>query len=1174
MLYATLIGINAYPRNELNGCVQDVLSIDRLLRDLCRRQAQPIEYAPLYLLAPHDVDKLRISDHERDTGVKIAYQSPDFQNVSQKAFAHLKQAGPGDICVFYYSGHGSQCDAPPEFWGRKSDRKNETIVCVDSRSNPDARDLTDKEMAWLLWDALHHPDGSEKGVRAVVIMDCCHSGNNTRGDSELPDAFRYRHAPAFNKKIPLTEYLGYNEGFYQIKDGEAQIRHARYVHLAAARDHEKALETSLNGGLFTGKLVEVLRAGGAGKTCRALLQNLIVSVRNRAEQQHPVAWAAIPADLDVPLLGGQVQALKPSFELRFDPLQDRWILHGGRLDGLVPSRNGALTVIRVEGSNVEAQVTAVENSYSVVEGPDLARLNQENETYSAVLTRLASPKIKVALSQGVRSRTAWTNAIQNAYQPDNHLYFEWASPEQAAYLVHITEQEAWGLTKAGSLVPLFKRETNPVSFLNNMDALGHWLQLSELKNDFSGFQESDFIFRTEVIEGQPLSYQNLNTVKGKVAAGLPDTITLSYQQGRQPALRISIALAPHSTITECYVGALYLTSQFGVDPDYISSDAGRLVRGGDPVQLRWMEPKSKKDYSATPFQLDPGYTSLGINEITGYFKIFVSNEPLDELHRHRQDSLELDPGKPNFVMRAKDTGLENEDTGDRMDWTVFTTRLRLIGPNKQKALLPGQVTDFMAFNIQAPEGFSAMVFAVTGDDQKSEGDHPSYGRNKGDSGQVPADLWEHTLEDISAFPSGMNSSADNHIQVLELLPAEGVMDFPALQEGQELIITPAFASNWRSADAEDLESAIVPYGYDPEAGLYFPLGYSDEQGRIHIRQLPPPTDGRWQPDGVRSLGGSMKLYFKKLFRRQPQHRLRLYACAPEGNWKELTDQPASMQPFLKQHNTQKALLLVHGYTGDTQHIIASVKALKGLDQSVGTVLTFDYESLSTPIEKTAEWLQKALESAGFGQKNMPKLVILAHSMGGLVSRWMVEKTPARAWARHLVIVGSPFGGSPLSKTAQGVLSSLTHAMNVTGPLKLALTGLSFLLKKIESDPTHTLRQLEPGSPVLQQLALSQPPETARYRLIGGDIALLKEYDGDDQFFKKLAWMLKNRVASPALTHLSFDGEPNDMIVACSSMTALRTPPGTPEMTVVGSDHLAYFRERRCQQELIQMLFSD
>jgi uncharacterized caspase-like protein len=62
---------------------------------------------------------------------------------------HLSQAGPDDVALFFYAGHGSQENAPEEFWHLEPDRLDETLVCYDSRTDG-SWDLTDKELAKLI----------------------------------------------------------------------------------------------------------------------------------------------------------------------------------------------------------------------------------------------------------------------------------------------------------------------------------------------------------------------------------------------------------------------------------------------------------------------------------------------------------------------------------------------------------------------------------------------------------------------------------------------------------------------------------------------------------------------------------------------------------------------------------------------------------------------------------------------------------------------------------------------------------------------------------------------------------------------------------------------------------------------------------------------------------------
>ncbi|TWV93954.1 caspase family protein [Chitinophaga pinensis] len=133
-LYAVLIGINHYEAvNRLNGCVKDILNIDAILRKICVSQiASSITYHPLYLLSPRDGDT-SIQDYQQEHGLSFDYHAPDFVNVTQKAFDHLGNASDEDICLFYFSGHGSTMQMPPGFRPDKGNPQWETIVCSDSR---------------------------------------------------------------------------------------------------------------------------------------------------------------------------------------------------------------------------------------------------------------------------------------------------------------------------------------------------------------------------------------------------------------------------------------------------------------------------------------------------------------------------------------------------------------------------------------------------------------------------------------------------------------------------------------------------------------------------------------------------------------------------------------------------------------------------------------------------------------------------------------------------------------------------------------------------------------------------------------------------------------------------------------------------------------------------------
>lgn len=82
----------------------------------------------------------------------------------------IDDAKPGDVRIFYYSGHGNHIRnlASAEQGG-----EDQTIVPADNwRDVPDVRD---KEISRILWQA------ARKGVKITFIADSCHSGSLSRG---------------------------------------------------------------------------------------------------------------------------------------------------------------------------------------------------------------------------------------------------------------------------------------------------------------------------------------------------------------------------------------------------------------------------------------------------------------------------------------------------------------------------------------------------------------------------------------------------------------------------------------------------------------------------------------------------------------------------------------------------------------------------------------------------------------------------------------------------------------------------------------------------------------------------------------------------------------------------------------------------------------------------------
>ena len=88
----------------------------------------------------------------------------------------IDEAAPADVCLFFYSGHGSQVK---NTLGGEADQLDETLVPYDwnrpIEKREDAKDIRDKEIFKLFREAA-------RKVTLTALFDSCHSGDIARGD--------------------------------------------------------------------------------------------------------------------------------------------------------------------------------------------------------------------------------------------------------------------------------------------------------------------------------------------------------------------------------------------------------------------------------------------------------------------------------------------------------------------------------------------------------------------------------------------------------------------------------------------------------------------------------------------------------------------------------------------------------------------------------------------------------------------------------------------------------------------------------------------------------------------------------------------------------------------------------------------------------------------------------
>jgi hypothetical protein len=156
---ALLIGINRYQIDgaDLRGCVNDVKDLSAAL----------VEF---YGFSKKDITVLTdgaATKKAMEAGIK----------------ALVRDSKKGDVAVLHYSGHGSNV---PDDNDDEADGRDEILCPTDLDWKDPLRD------DWLRSTF----DGLRDGVSFTAIMDCCHSGTNTR-EFLPPDApVKQRYLPS------------------------------------------------------------------------------------------------------------------------------------------------------------------------------------------------------------------------------------------------------------------------------------------------------------------------------------------------------------------------------------------------------------------------------------------------------------------------------------------------------------------------------------------------------------------------------------------------------------------------------------------------------------------------------------------------------------------------------------------------------------------------------------------------------------------------------------------------------------------------------------------------------------------------------------------------------------------------------------------------------------------
>jgi pimeloyl-ACP methyl ester carboxylesterase len=944
---------------------------------------------------------------------------------------------------------------------------------------------------------------SRKDAHVAFILDACHSGSGTRS-ADAFSGLQPRLTEGVRVERPLDSYL---DGHYArlLKKGERlAIPSGRHILLAACERRQEAQESPTeHSGVFTSTLLEVLQASGGSLSYADLFMRCRAAVRKRAHDQDPQFEPIGQFNPWGGFLGRHGASRARTYHVSFE--RKAWRINCGAMHGMPTDPDKPVGVALYAEGDTEHPVASgttieVGTQDAILDLGDFAA--DPAASYSATLTSLPVAPLLLHMAADAPARAALAAALAE-------------DAASGCALTEVADGARYGLDVQRSRLCLSQRESGVMIqaakvFDNDFEAAASAL-LPVLKQ-VAQWERSLALRNTATqIDASLIDFVVCEPVDGGadfVHPGSEVTLESVKQRGEWQPIPARLLVRNRSR-RPLHCVLVYFSAAYGID---VLPSA--LFAPGDEYTTLFE--------SGEGFHMEVGTVAESIDR----FKLIVSTQPIDGFLL-MQEALEL--GATVQTTRAISGGLQGGTRKSRQDdWLTKDLRVRVV-PRLNELGDKDWASDNGAVRVKGHPTLKAKLsMSPARPGTRGAGEGASF-----------VDAFERAGLALASFANTRGDSPN----VLELSDIQG---------GDALKAQPLeIEIDLPLADDE----GILPFVYDGRHVLLGGDASKDEAGRTHIS-----IDHLHElPSDRRSLGGSLKLYFFKTYLKQRRvNRLRWVEYGADGKATAHEDGVAA-----KVATARRVLLLVHGIIGDTEGMAAGVKAC-GLEQKFDLVLSYDYENLSTPIEATARELKAQLAEAGLHDTDGAHLTLLVHSMGGLVSRWFIEREGGHRIVDHLVMCGTPNNGSPFGKVedARRILNVLTGlAANYVPALLPFSAPILFLLNRSKK-VTPTLMQMNPDSDFIRALNASPDPGIP-YTILAGDVDAYDE--PTDAFFAQLV----AKMGQGVIFDLLFRNQANDIAVSIDSITRVGAARAQlPASRQVACHHLNYFVSAAGQQALL------
>ncbi|WP_310496980.1 caspase family protein [Sandarakinorhabdus sp.] len=950
--------------------------------------------------------------------------------------------------------------------------------------------------------ALLIDDLAATGAEVVMIFDCCHSGSSTREAGDM-DGMRTRQTGPAGYKRELDSYL---DGRYakMLANGGITVPKGRHLLMAACSEFQKAKETPQGQGVFTTALVEVLNATSGNISYAELFQRVRAASRSRAVDQDPQFEALGYFNAWGGFLGLGGGGRAPRYEVSSSA--GAWTANCGGIHGLASDLDSpASLMLYPVGSDTPAGPATVlqVGAQTCVIQPGFAA--DPALTYEAAITAMPLPPLAMAATLDPQTLAALDAALT-----EDASVGVVTAPAAAA--------SRYGLSLEDGALVIRNLERRQlicgVKIAGVQPAAWAGPMLAKLKNIANWERMAALANPSPKLGPAKLEYRFIQKLHDGSEIDVSAGATLDFVEvgGEWPSLRGTLSVRNRS-IQTLYVMLTYFSEEYGIfvfDNQAITPSENWITMWGD----------GPDDYL---------YVEDGKSEASVPFKLIVSTERVDDFML-TQDPLEIgDIEQVQGGTRGAGTAKPRERPVSN-DWFTHDIRLNLVRRvnaigDKGIKVADGKIS------IKQHGTFTAGVALASARPMTR------------DISAGSSNFWKAFEARGMDLVNFANTRGDD-ATILELSDIENADTLKS--QPLEITIDMPLAKN----------EGLMTFAFD--GNMVIPVGESwkDAEGKTQLKidNLPQV------PDNKRSLGRALKLYFfKTVLKQQNVNTL---------SWVRLDGTKAVRDTeglHAKVAAASNILLVIHGIIGDTQGMVEGVVSA-GLYPEFDLVLAYDYENLSTLIEDTATALKDDLAAVGIKVDAQKKLTILAHSMGGLVSRSLIEQGGGATIVDHLVMCGTPNNGSPFGEvdSARTVLTMLMGLAGNYVPALLPWTAPIIMALNFTNKLTPTLEQMNPKQPFLKKLNAGGDPGV-RYTILAGDI------DSSGSSGDPLPAQLIVKLGQSAAFDALFGRKPNDIAVSADSIIgidATRNP--APASSKVACHHLTYFSSLSGQAALKQV----